>query len=434
MAIATSCSSPSWAPEVERALKKAGDNRSALESVLRHYEETGDSMGLSCAQWLIANMSGKGTADYSAGTLKASSDLKTITADYLIDNIDLALEARRRFPWCQTLTEKVFRRTILPYRLQAERLEPWRRYYLEKYGPEADSLAAKGATIEEVVFYFNTHHQKRYIHEMDTVEGDMPYTQIEATGGGTCEHLALNACQSLRAIGVALNLDRLPFHGRVNGGHAYNSFYTEQGALIYFSPYERDPERRQWVAPQVRRVVFDRPGLYEVVTEEYYPTADVELDVENLSVATFNRGRLKKISDGKNIEGKSLFQNLSQSLLYFPIDSNGKAAAGVAPFILGASGEPQFILDPSTTDSIRIDGISLYDVKRRLTLGRGNSYALMGWRGGWKPLAWAMSRDSLTLDFGQVPDYHLFLIVGPSSIEQMQRPFIVHPDGSYEFF
>lgn len=66
---------------------------------------------------------------------------------------------------------------------------------------------------------------------------------MEKIGGGTCDRLALNAVQVMRSIGIPLDLDELPYHGKVNGGHAYNSFTDEKGQFHYFSPYEREPER-----------------------------------------------------------------------------------------------------------------------------------------------------------------------------------------------
>ena len=50
--------------------------------------------------------------------------------------------------------------------------------------------------------------------------------------------------QILRSLGIPLNYDILPYHGKINGGHAYNSFTDENGVFYYFSPYEREPERK----------------------------------------------------------------------------------------------------------------------------------------------------------------------------------------------
>lgn len=171
--------------------------------------------------------------------------------------------------------------------------------------------------------------------------------------GGTCDRLALNAVQVMRSIGIPLNLDELPYHGKVNGGHAYNSFTDEDGAFHYFSPYEREPERKRWVAPLVRRIHFDSPR-YEEVTSLYYPVVDVRLDVPDLSVATYNRGRLNVVKSGEPENGGTVFRNLSLGLLYFPVDASGHPS-GVPPFILGMDGLPQFVPSPDMGKAVVLD-------------------------------------------------------------------------------
>lgn len=55
-----SCQMKLVAPGSEEAFSKAGDNRSKLLRVLRHYEESGDSLKLRAAAFLIGNMTDKG--------------------------------------------------------------------------------------------------------------------------------------------------------------------------------------------------------------------------------------------------------------------------------------------------------------------------------------------------------------------------------------
>ena len=58
--ILVSCQMKTAAPGIEEALSKAGGNRSELLRVLRHYEESGDSLKLRAAAFLIGNMADKG--------------------------------------------------------------------------------------------------------------------------------------------------------------------------------------------------------------------------------------------------------------------------------------------------------------------------------------------------------------------------------------
>ena len=136
------------------ALKAAGKNRQQLERVLYHYRSVDkDPSKLSAAKYLIANMPGHNSysdtvnlmryyeiameiqkstnsPEWQRDTLrtisngqfagmsgKVVSDVKIITADYLIYSIDRAFEQWRTRPWAQHLTYDEFRDWILPYKV-----------------------------------------------------------------------------------------------------------------------------------------------------------------------------------------------------------------------------------------------------------------------------------------------------------------------------
>ncbi|MBN2448179.1 MAG: hypothetical protein JXO22_15730, partial [Phycisphaerae bacterium] len=156
--------------DVALALSKAGDNRGELEKVLAHYRDVGDYQKLAAAEFLIANMPGHGYSiaefcdsagewgkfdalDYASfkealaaldaleaehGELTYRSrgfvpDIETITADYLIDNIDLAFAAWREKPWARRLTFAAFCEHVLPYRGSNEPINSWRAACMERY-------------------------------------------------------------------------------------------------------------------------------------------------------------------------------------------------------------------------------------------------------------------------------------------------------------
>ena len=47
---------------------------------------------------------------------KVEADLQIIKADFLIENIELAFEVWKKYPWCRHLSEAEFFKKILPYR------------------------------------------------------------------------------------------------------------------------------------------------------------------------------------------------------------------------------------------------------------------------------------------------------------------------------
>lgn len=473
------CFSCSERGRLEELLVLSGDNRKELEAVLSHYK--GDSLKYQAACFLIENMLGQGTVEYTffdrngnkysleelsvirrdtlfemmkSGTFEQASahpDLLSVSADYLIENIDIAFETWRRYPWCSSLPFESFCRDVLPYRIKQEPLERWRSFYYHRYKIVADSLAQAGTTREQVVFFFNAKYGKKYIHDVSKMPGDLPLSLIERLGGGTCDHLALNAAQLLRSVGVPLHLDLLPYHGKINGGHAYNSFVDESGRLHFFSPYERQPERAKWTAPLVLRVCYElQPELpFKVnswnallvnrhlknVTNEYYKTCHVALPAfpeDTLAfLATYNRGDFKVVAQARRENDSIRFSMLTCGLLCYPMVAKGQQLFPAGkPFIVSDAGKVGYI--SMNRKDVVIEGVRLYDATKVLKPGQ-ECYTLYYWNDGWQPVKKAISTDSETLNFGRVPVDALFLVRGETAIGRMQRPFLVQ-EGEYVYY
>ena len=360
---------------IQKALSLAGKNRHELQKVLDYYKSNPkDSLKYQAASYLIQNMPTKGWYPfylrapsgklYSSDSLPLTStdsiiqflqtckieispphlDLQYISSKFLIENIELAFHTRERFPWCKNLSFQNFCETILPYRVKQEPLEKWRSYYLEKFGRIADSLASKGAGIKDVVFFINKNFQRKYRAELINIPGDIPYKLTEQANGGLCHHLALNSAQILRSLGIPLNYDILPYHGKINGGHAYNSFTDENGVFYYFSPYEREPERKKWIAPLILRATYTLnqsdnqthitpqnallfSPLLKNVTTNYFPTSNIllknQIPQNDIYLTTFNRGKFKAVAYAHSDSlGNAIFPYISHKLLYFPATLN----------------------------------------------------------------------------------------------------------------
>ena len=166
---------------LEAVLDYSGDNRGELEKVLAHYsQDPADSLKLQAAIFLIENMPGHYSLTspllesyyakvdtpllesyyakvdtiknipYSAkklmqiipynypefrNDLQIQEDVKCITADFLIHNIDLAFRQWETLPWTQGLDFETFKEALLPYRVANEPLDYWRdsiEYFQER--------------------------------------------------------------------------------------------------------------------------------------------------------------------------------------------------------------------------------------------------------------------------------------------------------------
>ncbi len=102
-----------WSDDVEQALKKAGKNRDELEKALTKTPED-QRKGIA---FLIANM--------------PERDLKSLHADFLLENVELAYKARKQVAWGDKIPDEVFFNNILPYANVDESRDAWRKELYE---------------------------------------------------------------------------------------------------------------------------------------------------------------------------------------------------------------------------------------------------------------------------------------------------------------
>jgi hypothetical protein len=249
-----------YPPEIEAVLQQAGKNRSQLEKVLKRYTRNpADSLKLRAAEFLIANMSGKYSVEYNVpfenllaycmrldgianqqdidkayGSMKPviKDDVKYITADYLINNIELAFKVWEEQPWGKDIPFDVFCEEILPYRVANEPLENWREKVLAGFALLNSSFKAQsGITVEEACSQINSQLPS---FQLSQNIPDMNYSMIMATTRGMCDEMAALAIFTMRALGIPVTKDyTLKWPGN-DVGHSWNSVYASTGNHLSF--------------------------------------------------------------------------------------------------------------------------------------------------------------------------------------------------------
>ncbi len=261
------CSGP-FSPEIEEVLLLAGDNRGELERVLKHYARTpGDSLKLRAAEFLIVNMPGKYSEYYDApwndvatvslrwtsssdkqmvldtyriGDPVMREDIKYITAEYLINNIDLAFKVWQERPWGRHIPFDVFCEEILPYRVNIEPLENWREKALASFA-DLDTVLNKPKTTSVDACGIVNRLLPRFL-----IDNDFPpmnYSQLMASPRGPCDNMAALAVFSMRALGIPVTFEFTPRWAYLTSGHSWNTVRDSTGKHISFMGADSDPHQ-----------------------------------------------------------------------------------------------------------------------------------------------------------------------------------------------
>lgn len=231
--IFTSCSISS--PNIEQlnyALKKAGNNRSQLEKVLEHYK--GDSLKTEAARFLIKNM----IYHFGYYGQEKIDDITSVSADYLINNIDLAFQVWPK-PWNQTFSFDDFCRYILPYRAIYEQPYTLRKEFMETYVPILDSLKIQD-TFEAVMIL------QKMLRKRVTGTNKIPlnYPTVEEvcqTGHGRCDGIVLFGVSLMRAAGIPAVTEHTVWTHR-NSEHYWCAFLNQDGKYYPFAPEYEGPD------------------------------------------------------------------------------------------------------------------------------------------------------------------------------------------------
>ncbi len=279
--ILSACGTPEFKqPEdVKAVLELAGNNRSELEKVIRHYKDNGDVIKEEAAYFLIGNMKDHGYVKYllvdTAGKAvdfkvlnypdynhmveawdsvesKIGSihykvdtiikDYLVITSDYLIKNIDLAFEAWDNNPWSKKLSFDQFCEYVLPYRGSSEPLDEWRPYFMKEFSWLKDSLNDPTDPVEAATFINNSikswfrFDPIYYRHPTD--QGIVEMLESKA---GRCEDMTNLAIFAMRANGVPVMSDFTPYWANSGNNHAWNATLNKNDSVIIFMGGEANP-------------------------------------------------------------------------------------------------------------------------------------------------------------------------------------------------
>lgn len=257
--------------QLEYALDFAGDNRVELEKVLEHYRT--DPEKLEAARFLIRNMPGwysyegneldsihhllVGVCEgrsiskreknkwnrISFNSLSKIYDAQVITAEYLIDNIDLAFEVWRKYPWNRNLPFDDFCELILPYRIADEPLSDWRKLYYEDYGTLLDSLYKGSDVIEASKIIDGKLRKLYYIYNTDFRVPHLNAVFLYHNRIGYCREACDLTIYAMRACGIPVATDYFVYSPDYQHYHCWTMLRDTTGTFLQFGFNEFEASR-----------------------------------------------------------------------------------------------------------------------------------------------------------------------------------------------
>lgn len=397
------------------ALVFAGDNRGELERVLAHYSANHDNaLKLKAAEFLITNMSAhfsysypkylesycneiadSVTVDNPAGVnveimerisnrydhnvfRQYESDLKLITAEYLIDNIERAFNVWQNGEWAVHLSFDDFCEYILPYKVSnSQLLDNWREYAEPLFKSDLDMLHLADL-YKNSVFHASTRISKQLINLNKQVypAAGINMFPIQKIGTlakmplGNCSDYTMLATAVMRSKGIPIAEDYTPQWPFQAGAHSWSVLLDNNFKNLIFSAGSSNPgevhkpdEKMAKVFRQTFSINKEIMALQysekEVpsrlsnvcvkdVTDEYMDTRDIEMVIPRryrghykyAYLAVFDNRNWIPIQFGKISGRKVKFEKMGKNCIYLPVFyHNQEIVPFDVPFRLSPTGE-----------------------------------------------------------------------------------------------
>ena len=211
-------------PALNEAFQKAGANALELKQALNNIPVS-QKEGVA---FLIANMPAR--------------DLRTLTAGFLLENVDYAYRARDKYPWARELPDSIFLNEVLPYVSMNERRDNWRKDFFNRF----DKYVAGCTDIRSAIDSVNRNIKDEVKVEYNTRRkkpDQSPYESMEQ-GMASCSGLSVLLTDAFRAVGIPSRIAGTPNWHDNRGNHSWNEVWIDGD--WYFTEYYPSGLNKSW--------------------------------------------------------------------------------------------------------------------------------------------------------------------------------------------
>ncbi|MDA7864870.1 dienelactone hydrolase family protein [bacterium] len=193
--------------QIANALKRAGSNRSEIQTAL----DKAPSAQKPGMKFLVAHM--------------PDGDLKTLSAKYLLTNLELAYQAWDESPWKNDVPESLFFNNVLPYANINEQRDSWRTDFYKQCKP----LISGAKTPAEAAVLLNQKLFKQLNVKYSTKRNraDQGPSESIRTGLASCTGLSILLIDACRSVGIPARFVGTPLWTNKSGNHSWVEIWDD---------------------------------------------------------------------------------------------------------------------------------------------------------------------------------------------------------------
>ncbi len=146
-------------------------------------------------------------------------DLRTLSADFLKENLHYAYLARKKVKWGAKLPDSIFLNYVLPYANIHEKRDRWRKPFFEKFFSLVSNISSPGAAAvklnRSIWKLVNVHYSTK------RPKADQSPTESMQAGLASCTGLSILLVDACRSVGIPARLTGTPMWYNGSGNHSW---------------------------------------------------------------------------------------------------------------------------------------------------------------------------------------------------------------------
>ncbi len=195
-------------------------------------------------------------------------DLKTLSADFLLENVSYAYKAKEKFKWGADLPKDIFFNEVLPYCSMNETRDNWRKDFFErfsKYIEETENIFDAIEKInknirDEVLVDYNTQREK---------PDQSPYESMRQNMA-SCSGLSILLTAAFRSVCIPSRVAGTPNWYDKRGNHNWNEVWAD--GKWYFTEYYPSGLNKSWFLSSAGRADANNPE-HSIYATSFKPTS-----------------------------------------------------------------------------------------------------------------------------------------------------------------
>ena len=240
---------------IDRTIATAGDNAKELKKALKevpHNEREGMA-------FLISYM--------------PERDARSLSADFLLENVQYAYKARAEFPWAKEVPDSVFLNDVVAYANLNENRENWRKDFYERF----KKYVAPCKTMREAIDSVNKNVRDELLVDYNTKRekpDQAPYESMRQHMA-SCSGLSILLTDAFRAVGIPSRVAGTPAWHDDRGNHNWNEVWID-GQWRFTEYYPSDDLDQSWFLTDAGKAIKEdvRKAIYAASfkpTGSYFP-------------------------------------------------------------------------------------------------------------------------------------------------------------------